>query len=107
MHTLLSNRHVWWFTLVYLGSIGVLIAAGRPLEDVIGAFLILGVLLPLVALAACARMPRPPPPAPWRDDDGALLRFACRDGDGEKSRSESKGEPAAHGWISPRAERAA
>ena len=25
MRTLLSNRHVWWFTLVYLGSIGVLI----------------------------------------------------------------------------------
>ncbi len=73
MHTLLSNRHVWWFALVYLGSIGVLIAGGRPLEDVIGAFLILGVLLPLVALAACARMPNPQPPAPWRRDDGALL----------------------------------
>ena len=73
MRTLLCNRHVWWFALIYLGSIGVLIAGGRPLEDVIGAFLILGVLLPLVALAACARMPRPPPPAPWRGDDGALL----------------------------------
>ena len=72
MHTLLSNRHVWWFTLIYLGSIGVLIAGGRPLEDVIGAFLILGVLLPLVALAACTRMPKPQPPAPWRRDDGAL-----------------------------------
>jgi membrane protease YdiL (CAAX protease family) len=73
MRTLLSNRHVWWFTLVYLGSIVVLIAGGRPLEDVIGAFLILGVLLPLVALAACARIPAPRPPAPWRRDDGALL----------------------------------
>ncbi|MBP6107369.1 MAG: hypothetical protein V9E93_19150 [Steroidobacteraceae bacterium] len=73
MHAPLSNRHVWWYTLVYLGSIGVLITGGRPLEDVIGAFLILGVLLPLVALAACTRMPKPQPPAPWRRDDGALL----------------------------------
>lgn len=73
MRTLLANRHVWCFTLVYLGSIGVLVAGGRPLEDVIGAFLILGVLLPLVALAACARMPKPQLPAPWRRDDGALL----------------------------------
>ncbi len=73
MRTLLSNRPVWWFTLAYLGSIGVLIAGGRPLEDVIGAFVILGVLLPLVALTACAGLPTPPPPAPWRRDDGPLL----------------------------------
>jgi CAAX protease family protein len=73
MRTLLSNRHVGWFALVYLGSIGVLVAGGRPLEDVIGAFLILGVLLPLVALTACAGMPVPQPPAPWRRDDGMLL----------------------------------
>jgi membrane protease YdiL (CAAX protease family) len=73
MRTVLSYRHVWWFALAYLGSIGVLIAGGRPLEDVLGALLILGVLLPLVASAACARMPAPQPPAPWRHDDRALL----------------------------------
>jgi membrane protease YdiL (CAAX protease family) len=73
MKSLLRSRHFWLFVVVYLLSVGVLVAGGRPLEDVIGAFLILGVLLPVIAWATCLRMPEPGSPAAWRRDEGWTL----------------------------------
>jgi CAAX protease family protein len=73
MRRLLRNRHFLLFVGVYALSFVVLTAGGMVLEDAIGALLILGVFLPLVALAATARMPAPERPWGWRRDDALLL----------------------------------
>lgn len=73
MRGLLRNRHFLLFVAIVAGAIGVLVAEERPLGDAVGALLILGVLLPLVALVATARMPRPAPAMPWRSGDAALV----------------------------------
>lgn len=73
MSQLLRNRHFLLFIAIYALALAVLVIDGRPLGDVIGALVILGVLLPLVALAATARMPPPEPPQPWRRRDALLV----------------------------------
>lgn len=73
MRALLRNRHFLLFVAIVAGAIGVLVAEDRPLGDAVGALLILGVLLPLVALLATARMPRPESAMPWRSGDAALV----------------------------------
>lgn len=73
MRALLRNRHFLLFVAIVAVAIGVLVAEDRPLGDAIGALLILGVLLPLVALLATARMPRPASAMPWRSGDAALV----------------------------------
>ena len=67
------HRHALVFIGAYALALGVLVAGGRPLEDVVGALLILGIFLPLAALGATARLPAPGSPWPWRRDDGPLL----------------------------------
>jgi len=73
MRALLRNRHVLLFVALIAGAVVVLVANQRPLGDAIGALVILGVLLPLVAMLATARMPRPAPAAPWRSGDATLI----------------------------------
>ncbi|HET7204118.1 MAG TPA: CPBP family intramembrane glutamic endopeptidase [Steroidobacteraceae bacterium] len=73
MHRLLRNRHFQVFLAVYALALGALVVGGRPLADVVGALLILGLFLPLVALASTAKMPVPGQPSPRRADDGPLL----------------------------------
>jgi membrane protease YdiL (CAAX protease family) len=73
MSALLRNRHFQLFTAIVAGAIAVLVAEQRPLGDAVGALVILGVLLPLVALLATARMPRPTAPQSWRQGDAALI----------------------------------
>ena len=73
MRHLHRHRHLLLFLTVYATALAVLALGGRPLEDVIGALLILGVFLPSVALLATARMPRPEPPAPWQARERWLL----------------------------------
>ena len=73
MQALLHNRHFWLFVVAYAVAVGVLVAGGRPLEDVLGALMILGVLLPLIALGTCVRLPTPTEPAPWQRGDGWTL----------------------------------
>lgn len=73
MRALFGNRHFLMFVAIYAVALAVLVVGGRPLGDVIGALVILGVLLPLVALAATARMPPPEPSQPWRHGDALLV----------------------------------
>lgn len=73
MRALLRNRHFLLFIAIIAGAVAVLVTEHRPLGDAVGALVILGVLLPLVALAATARMPRPGPPHPWRRGDALLV----------------------------------
>lgn len=73
MSQLLRNRHFLLFIGVYAVAFAVLLVDGRPLGDAIGALVVLGVLLPLVALGATARMPDPKPPQPWQRKEGILL----------------------------------
>jgi membrane protease YdiL (CAAX protease family) len=71
--TLVQHRHSLLFGSSYVLALGVLVGGGRPLEEVVGALLILGLFLPLAALGATARLPTPAPPWAWRRDDGPLL----------------------------------
>lgn len=73
MSALLRNRHFLFFITVCALAIGALVVDGRPIEDAIGAVVILGLLLPLIALAATARMPRPEPAQPWYRGDALLV----------------------------------
>lgn len=73
MRTLTGNRHFLLFVAVCALAIGMLVVDGRPLGDAIGALVILGLLLPLTALAATARMPRPEPARPWQSTDALLV----------------------------------
>ena len=73
MRIVLSNRHFWLFVALCGASLAVLTADGRPLEEAVGALVILGVFLPLLALATCWRLPAPTPPQPWRSDDAATM----------------------------------
>jgi membrane protease YdiL (CAAX protease family) len=73
MRIVLSNRHFWLFAALCGASLAVLAAGGRPLEEAVGALVILGVVLPLLALATCWRLPAPTPPQPWRSDDAATM----------------------------------
>lgn len=69
----LLNRSLWLFVAVYGAAMAVLVLTGRPLDDVIGSALILGVGLPLVAWIACIGMPTPVPPKAWEPGEGRLL----------------------------------
>lgn len=73
MRIVLSNRYFWLFLAACAAGLGVLVAEGRPVEEAVGALLILGMLLPFAALGACWRMPQPTPPEPWRSDDGSTM----------------------------------
>ncbi len=73
MSALFSNRYFLFFVAVCAIAIGLLVVGGRPIGDAIGAVVILGLLLPLLALAATARMPRPQPAQPWRSGDAFLV----------------------------------
>ena len=73
MRIVLSNRHFWLFAALCGVSLAVLAVGGRPLGEAVGALVILGVILPLLALATCWRLPAPTPPQPWRRDDAATM----------------------------------
>ena len=68
-----ANRFVWFFLAVYAAAVSCLAASGIPLGDVLGAGLMLGLGLPLVAWIACLGMPQPAPPQAWTSGDGRLL----------------------------------
>jgi membrane protease YdiL (CAAX protease family) len=70
---LLLNRGFLLFAVAYVAAVAWLAATGRPLGDAIGAFVILGVALPLAALATCAGLPEPTRPQPWRPGDAATM----------------------------------
>lgn len=57
MALLLRNRHFLLFVAICAAALAVLVGAGRPLGDLLGALLILGLFLPLLALAATVRLP--------------------------------------------------
>jgi CAAX protease family protein len=73
MSAVFRNRHFLLFIAACALAMAILVAGGRPIGDAIGAVVILGLLLPLVALAATARMPRPGPSQPWRSGDALLV----------------------------------
>jgi membrane protease YdiL (CAAX protease family) len=73
MRAVFLNRHCWLFAAAYAVSLGVLAATGRPIEEAIGALVILGVALPLVALATCWQLPQPTAPQPWCSDDASTM----------------------------------
>ncbi len=70
---MLRNRHFWLFVGACALAMGVLVAGGRPVEEAIAWLLVLGVAFPLLAVAACWRMPVPTPPAAWRADDASPM----------------------------------
>lgn len=70
---LLRNRSFQVFGAICAVALVVLVVDGRPLGDAVGALVILGVLLPLVALAATARMPQPAPGRPWQRTEAVLV----------------------------------
>jgi membrane protease YdiL (CAAX protease family) len=73
MRIVLSNRHFWLFLSLCGASLVVLAAGGRPLGEAVGALVILGVILPLLSLATCWRLPAPTPPQPWRREVSATM----------------------------------
>jgi len=73
MSPLVRNRHVFLFVAIYAAALTILLVDGRPLGDVIGAVVILGVLLPLAALGATMRMPVPTRPKPWQRSEVPVL----------------------------------
>ena len=73
MRIVLSNRVFWLFVATCAVALGVLAASGRPMEEALGGLVILGVILPLLALATCWRLPTPTSPQPWRSDDAATM----------------------------------
>jgi membrane protease YdiL (CAAX protease family) len=73
MSAMFRNGPFWLFAAVCALAVGILAVGGRALEDAIGALLILGVILPLLALAACWRMPEPTAPQAWRPDDASTM----------------------------------
>jgi membrane protease YdiL (CAAX protease family) len=73
MRAVLGNRSFWLFAVAYASSAAYLAATGRPLGDAVGVFVILGLALPLLALATCRGLPEPVPPQPWRTDDAATM----------------------------------
>ena len=73
MALLLGNRHFLLFLATCAAALAVLVGAGRPLGDVLGALLILGLFLPLVALAATVRLPPVVPAHPWQPGEGRVL----------------------------------
>jgi membrane protease YdiL (CAAX protease family) len=73
MRAVLGNRSFWLFVVAYVGSAAYLAATGRPLGDVVGVLVILGLALPLLAIATCRGLPEPVPPQPWRTDDAATM----------------------------------
>lgn len=73
MALLLGNRHFLLFVAICVAALAVLVGTGRPLGEVAGALLILGLLLPLVALAATVRLPPVVPAHPWQPGEGRLL----------------------------------
>jgi membrane protease YdiL (CAAX protease family) len=73
MRALTGDRGFRVFVVAYVVSAGYLASTGRPLGDALGALVILGVLLPLLALATCRRLPDPGPPQSWRDDDATTM----------------------------------
>lgn len=70
---MLTNRGFLLFAAAYVAAVAYLAATGRPLEDAIGALVILGIALPLAALATCVGLPAPTPPTAWRPGDGTTL----------------------------------
>ena len=88
MRIILANRHFWLFAAAWAVSVWALAAGGRPVEEAIAALVILGVILPVIALATCWRLPRPTAPEPWRRDDaltmailvGWIVAFLCMKG---------------------------
>lgn len=75
MPGLLRHWSLWLFLALYGAAVAVLAATGRPLEDVIGSGVILGIGLPLVAWVACLGMPLPQPQRAWEAGEGRLLLF--------------------------------
>lgn len=73
MGPLLRNHHFLLFIAIYAVALAVLLIDGRPLGDVVGALVILGVLLPLTALGATARMPVPTAARPWQNGEVTVL----------------------------------
>lgn len=73
MALLLRNRHFLLFVAICAAALAVLVGAGRPLGDLLGALLILGLFLPLLALAATVRLPPVLPARPWQPGEGWLL----------------------------------
>jgi membrane protease YdiL (CAAX protease family) len=68
-----QNRYFWLFAGSWALALGTLVAGGRPVVEPLAALVILGIGLPLLALAACWRMPQPTTPEPWRADDATTL----------------------------------
>lgn len=73
MSQLLSNRYFQLFVAICVAALAVLAADGRPVGEAVGALVILGLFLPVVAFAATARLPAPVPPSPWQRGERRLL----------------------------------
>jgi membrane protease YdiL (CAAX protease family) len=73
MTALFRNRAFWLFTVVYSACFVVLIAGGHPVEDVLASLVILGVILPLLAIATLWRLPDPGAPTAPRPGETVML----------------------------------
>jgi membrane protease YdiL (CAAX protease family) len=73
MRQLLRNRYFLLFAACCAVAMTVLVSSGRPLGDVVAALLILGLFMPVVALAGTARLPAPVPPVAWQRGEGLLM----------------------------------
>lgn len=73
MSDLVKNKFFWLFIVIYVGCLVVLIAGGHSVEDIIAGLVILGIILPLLALATCWRLPDPESPSPARAGEAGML----------------------------------
>lgn len=73
MSALLRERWFWIFVLAGAISLAVLAAGGAGFDELLTSLLLLGVVLPLFALATTWKLPRPGGAAVWQRGEGTTL----------------------------------
>jgi len=73
LSALLRNRWFWLFVLACAASLALLAARGADLADALVSLALLGLALPLIALAGCAGLPTPGTPAVWGRGEARTL----------------------------------
>jgi uncharacterized protein len=70
---LLRDRWFWLFVGLCAGGLALLVLRGADIEDALASLVLLGLALPLIALATCWRLPRPGRASAWQSSEAATL----------------------------------
>lgn len=73
MSALVRDRWFWLFVLLCAGGLALLLLQGADVGDALASLVLLGLVLPLLALATCWRLPRPGTAAVWQRGEAATL----------------------------------